>query len=204
MRMNNFLALVSGAVLSLAAYGPASAQTNPSAQQLINQLAPTGGVSDTTRGIRPISPGGTMQGPASGAPMAGTPQTSGITMPKTAAASSAPSANLVVDFESGSATLTPQATQALDQLGKALTSQQLAAYNFKIVGHTDTVGAPATNQALSEQRANAVKSYLESKFGIADTRLQASGVGEADLAVATPPNTPEPRNRRVEIVNLGQ
>jgi OOP family OmpA-OmpF porin len=204
MRMNNFLALVSGVALGLAAYGPASAQSNPSAQQLINQLAPTGSVSDTTRGIRPISPGGTMQGPGSQAPTA---PASPMSAPQTVAApsaSSAPSANLVVDFESGSATLTPQATQALDQLGQALTSQQLAAYNFKIVGHTDTVGSPATNQALSEQRAAAVKSYLETKFGIADTRLQASGVGEADLAVATPANTPEPRNRRVEIVNLGQ
>jgi OOP family OmpA-OmpF porin len=117
---------------------------------------------------------------------------------------SAPSANLAVDFETGSAQLTPQAVATLDELGKALTSPQLAAYTFKIAGHTDTVGDAATNQALSEQRAEAVKSYLETKYGISDSRLQAVGLGEADLLVPTPPNTPNQMNRRVQIINLGQ
>jgi outer membrane protein OmpA-like peptidoglycan-associated protein len=92
----------------------------------------------------------------------------------------------------------------LDQLGKALTSPQLAAYNFKIAGHTDTVGDSATNQTLSEQRAESVKSYLETKFQVSDTRLQAVGMGERDPLVPTPPNTPNQQNRRVQIVNLGQ
>ncbi|OYV99192.1 MAG: hypothetical protein B7X11_05550 [Acidobacteria bacterium 37-65-4] len=122
----------------------------------------------------------------------------------TPAQAAAPSTNLDIDFGSGSATLTPEATAALDQLGKALTSGDLAAYNFKIVGHTDTVGDAATNQTLSEQRAAAVKSYLESKFGVADTRLQSEGVGESDLLVQTPPGTPNQSNRRVEVINLGQ
>ncbi len=183
----------SSMALTLALFGPAWAQSNPSASQLINQLAPTGNVSDATRGIKPLAPD--TQAPA--APMAGM----AMTAPQVSAP---PSANLVVDFESGSAMLTPSATKALDQLGQALTSKTLAVYHFNIVGHTDTTGAPAVNQTLSEQRAEAVKSYLETKFQIADERLKASGVGEADLAVATPPNTPEERNRRVEIINLGQ
>jgi len=49
----------------------------------------------------------------------------------------------------------------------------------------------------------AVASYLETKFGIAANRLQAVGVGEADLLVPTPDQTPELRNRRVHIVNRG-
>jgi len=182
----------------LALYGPAWAQSNPSAQQLINQLAPTGNVSDTTRGIKPISAG--TQAPPPASPMGGS-----APVPMSATQASAPpSANLVVEFESGSATLTPSATAALDQLGQALTSKELAVYHFNIVGHTDTTGTPAVNQTLSVQRAIAVKSYLETKFGIADERLKASGVGQTDLAVATPANTPEERNRRVEIINLGQ
>jgi len=49
-----------------------------------------------------------------------------------------------------------------------------------------------------------VKSYLESKFGVPDSRLQAVGLGESDLLVPTPPETPNYANRRVQIINLGQ
>ncbi len=202
MHKTSFQAALSGVLFAAALSGPALAQSNPSAQQLINQLKPSGSLSDTTRGIKPITPGETP------APAMPSTQASMPAMSAPAAAPQAmptsPSANLIVDFPSGSADLTPQAKETLDQLGKALTSQQLAAYNFKIVGHTDTTGSETQNQSLSEQRADAVKSYLESKFSVADTRLQASGVGEADLAVQTPPNTPERRNRRVEIINIGQ
>ena len=189
---------LSAALLAAAFAGPALAQSNPNAQQLINQLKPSGTLSATTRVIKPISPGE--------APAPAMPAMSAVSSPAAApqAMPTAPSANLIVDFASGSADLTPQAKATLDQLGQALTSQQLAAFNFKIVGHTDTTGMADANQALSEQRADAVKSYLQSKFGVAGTRLQASGVGEADLAVQTPPNTPNRQNRRVEIINIGQ
>jgi OOP family OmpA-OmpF porin len=178
-----------------ALFGTASAQTNPSAQQIINQLKPSGTLSDTTRGIKPLPPGGAMASASSSsmAPMAPRP-----------AEQAAPSANLDIDFQSGSAKLTPQAIESLDQLGKALTSSTLASYNFKIVGHTDTVGDSTTNQSLSEQRAAAVKYYLESKFNVPSTRLQSQGVGEADLLVQTPPNTADQQNRRVQVINLGK
>ena len=202
MHKTSFKAALSGVLLTAAFASPAVAQSNPSAQQLINQLKPNGSLSDTTRGIKPITPGET---PASAI------QASPASMPEMSAPAAAsqpipaaPSANLIVDFASGSAALTPHAKETLNQLGKALTSPQLAAYNFKIVGHTDTTGTVAQNQTLSEQRADAVKSYLETKFDVAGARLQASGVGEADLAVQTPPNTPNRRNRRVEIINIGQ
>ncbi|GLR65647.1 membrane protein [Acidocella aquatica] len=213
MRNPSFRAALAGALLATTALcGAASAQTNPSAQQIINQLKPSGMLSDTTRGIKPLPPGpsGTVA-PA----MPVTPAASSMSnmsmapaatpaTPTQAATATAPSTNLDIQFGSGSASLTPEATAALDQLGKALTSADLAAYNFKIVGHTDTTGDAATNQTLSEQRAAAVKSYLETKFGVADTRLQSEGVGESDLLVPTPPNTPDQRNRRVQIINLGQ
>jgi outer membrane protein OmpA-like peptidoglycan-associated protein len=181
----------------------ALAQTNPSAQQIIDSLKPSGPLSDTTRGIKPLPPGDTGMAPApsSGGAMGG--NMGGMSMAP-ATATAAPSTNLDIEFATGSAALTPQATAELDQLGKALTSAQLASFNFKIVGHTDTVGDPATNQSLSDQRAQAVKNYLESKYGIADARLQATGVGENDLLVSTPPQTPDIRNRRVQVINLGQ
>jgi outer membrane protein OmpA-like peptidoglycan-associated protein len=64
------------------------------------------------------------------------------------------------------------------------------------------VGTRETNKPLSQHRAEAVAAYLESKFGIAASRLEAVGVGEDDLLISTPDQTPEPRNRRVHIVNL--
>jgi outer membrane protein OmpA-like peptidoglycan-associated protein len=198
MRKTMMTSIVSGMVLiAPGMLVAASAQSNPNAAQLINALKPSGSLSDTTRGIRPLAPGDN----ASMSQVNGKPTPAAMSMPMQ---SSPRSANLDIDFQPGSATLTPSATAELNQLGKALTSSELASYNFKIVGHTDTTGDAAANQTLSDQRAQAVKTYLESKFNVPDARLQAQGVGEADLLIKTPPQTPELKNRRVQIINLGQ
>jgi outer membrane protein OmpA-like peptidoglycan-associated protein len=207
MRPTSKLAIVSAVLLAASPLsGPAFAQTNPSASQLINALKPSGTLSDTTRGIKPLAPDDSTATPPASTMATPAAMSTPAPQPQAAPATdiSAPSANLAVDFMTGSAALTPRAMATLDQLGKALTSPQLASYNFKIAGHTDTVGDPATNQSLSEQRAQAVKSYLETKYNISDSRLQAVGLGETDLLVQTPPQTPSQLNRRVQIINLGQ
>ena len=186
---------------------PALAQNAPSASQIIDSLKPHGDLTaGGTRGIRLVAPTPSgarpvalSQAPAR-APMGGMARSASVA---SGAPAGAPSVNLTVDFATGSATLTPQARQTLDQLGKALSSQDLGKYRFRIEGHTDTVGAPATNLSLSQQRANAVAGYLESTYGIAPTRLQAIGMGEQGLLVPTPPQTPDAANRRVEVINLG-
>jgi outer membrane protein OmpA-like peptidoglycan-associated protein len=206
MRKSAIRYMIGGSLILNTAMAPAAfAQSDQSANQIINALKPSGTLSDTTRGIKPLPPSNNTMAPMSSpmtSPAAMSEPSAPVSTP--AAPAEAPSTNLVIAFDTGSATLSSQAISQLDELGKALTSAQLASYNFKIVGHTDTVGDPATNQTLSEQRAAAVKSYLESKFNVPDTRLQATGVGETDLLVNTPPQTPEPRNREVQIINLGQ
>lgn len=173
--------------LALAAL-PALAQSSPSADQIIQSLKPSGDLlKGDTRGIRLANPTAT----------AATPQAA------PAAAAAGPSVSLTVEFSSGSAELTPQARQTLDQLGRALASQDLAQYRFRIEGHTDTVGTPAANKALSQRRADAVAAYLEKNFSIAPVRLRTIGMGEEGLAVATPPQTANAQNRRVKVVNLG-
>jgi OOP family OmpA-OmpF porin len=183
---------------------PVCAQSSPSADQLISSLKPTGNlVSGGTRGIR-------LGGAPAPTPV---PQvTAGQPHPTTHAATpppppsptpGAPSASLTVNFASGSVDLTPQAVQALNELGRALSSKDLAAYKFRIEGHTDTVGTPEANRILSEQRAKAVVAYVTSHFGVDAARLQAVGMGDRELAVKTPAQTAEPRNRRVLVVNLG-
>lgn len=111
--------------------------------------------------------------------------------------------DMTLEFPSGSSLLTAASRTRLSRLGQAMVSPQLAAYRFRIEGHTDTVGSPEQNQALSEARAKSVVDYLTATFHIDAARLEAVGMGEQGLAVPTPPQTPEARNRRVHIVNLG-
>ena len=201
-----FTGVSAAAVVALLGMGAAHAQSSgPSAQQIIQALKPTGNVSSTTRGIVPLA-----QGTAQAAPAPSVAKPAAMRMKTTApaaishAAAQSPSINLNIDFELGSAKLTPKAVTELDRLGQALTDKSLAAYHFRVVGHTDTTGASATNLALSRARAAAVKTYLMSKFGIPATRLQATGVGEADLLVPTGPNVANRANRRVQIINTGK
>jgi outer membrane protein OmpA-like peptidoglycan-associated protein len=121
----------------------------------------------------------------------------------TTADQGAPSVNLTVQFATNSSQLTPAATHTLDELGRALSSQALANYRFRIEGHTDTVGSPELNKRLSEERANAVVNYLASKFGVDRSRLEPVGMGEDQLLIQTGQNVSEPRNRRVTVVNIG-
>lgn len=194
------VAAAAAALLGLAGTGLAQ---NPSADQIIQSLKPTGNILGGTRGIRPAKPvtpqaASPVEPSAAAAPVA---PRAAVSQPATM--SDNPSVSLTVQFATGSATLTPQAMRTLDELGRALSSATLANYHFRIEGHTDTVGAQALNQALSERRAQAVVAYLEGKFNVSPERLQAVGMGEAGLAVPTGPDVAEPRNRRVQVVNVG-
>jgi len=126
-----------------------------------------------------------------------------LTRETTGSADGAGTLDLTVRFATGSATLTPDAEALLTHLGQALQSPRLAGDHFRIEGHTDTVGGDSLNQALSDERAASVASFLQTNFGIGATRLQAIGMGKQGLAVPTADQTPEARNRRVHIVNLG-
>jgi outer membrane protein OmpA-like peptidoglycan-associated protein len=110
---------------------------------------------------------------------------------------------LSIEFELGSASLTPNATATLDNLGKALASLQDSGFRFRLEGHTDTVGSDSFNLSLSEQRAIAVRTYLSGHFAISPNRLEPIGMGKENPLVPTPDQTPEPRNRRVQVVNIG-
>jgi OOP family OmpA-OmpF porin len=164
---------------------PARAQSGPSAEQIIQSLKPAGNLPQgDTRGIRLVKPD------------------AGVASPGVAPAG-APAISLNVEFATGSADIGPAARRTLDALGHALASKDLAQYRFRIEGHTDTVGSPDVNKALSQRRADAVAVYLVQRYGIAPERLQSVGMGEEGLAVPTPPQTPNARNRRVNVVNLG-
>lgn len=211
-RMTCGILVASGLALAV---GSASAQSNPSADSIINSLTPRAGVGGSSRGIRPLNPteGAPAASPATSAvsrpgsrPPRATPAASpGTAAPRApaAAAAEAPSVNLTVQFANNSAELTPAAIRTLDELGRALSSQALSSYKFRIEGHTDTLGNAEHNMTLSEQRANAVVDYLVNKFHVDRTRLEATGLGETHLLVPTRDQVAEPRNRRVTVVNVG-
>lgn len=101
-------------------------------------------------------------------------------------------------FASGKADLFPAASTKLDNVVTALTSQSPES-KMVVEGHTDSQGAAAFNQDLSQKRAESVRAYLVS-HGIASDRVRAQGFG---LTRPIGDNaSPEGRanNRRVEII----
>jgi OOP family OmpA-OmpF porin len=70
--------------------------------------------------------------------------------------------------------------------------------HITIVGHTDTSGSAPYNKRLSVRRANVVVEALVD-MGARRAAIQASGVGETDLAVATGDGVKEAKNRRAVI-----
>lgn len=75
-----------------------------------------------------------------------------------------------------------------------------ASLRLLIEGHTDNTGVAASNLALSQKRAEAVRALLTTSYGIDPSRLSANGLGQT--VPAAPNTTPEGRqqNRRVELV----
>lgn len=111
------------------------------------------------------------------------------------------SVDLTVQFEFGSSKLTKDAKETLNQLGEALLSSALIKDRFKVIGHTDSVGDNDFNYKLSVERAKQVVYYLAYKFDIASDRLLTEGKGESEPAVSSDPESA--KNRRVEVINLG-
>lgn len=89
--------------------------------------------------------------------------------------------------------------EGLAQLGEMLNDVQIAdVVNIRLVGHTDTMGAPQYNVDLSKRRANAVKSVLVNN-GVDNGKINVKGMGESQLALQTGDEVAERLNRRVEI-----
>ncbi len=99
-------------------------------------------------------------------------------------------------FETGKATLQPEAYSVVDELVEYLKRKDDE--KIEVGGHTDNVGKPDANMILSDNRANTVRAYLLMK-GIAPERVTAKGYGmTAPIAENT---TAEGRalNRRTEV-----
>lgn len=86
---------------------------------------------------------------------------------------------LPIFYELGSARLTADSRKIIDQKLYALMKEK-PLIKIEISSHTDARGSNASNQSLSQRRAESVVNYLVGK-GISRSRLLASGFGETRL-----------------------
>ncbi len=82
------------------------------------------------------------------------------------------------------------------KLASILLQDEFKDYVVRIEGHSDSLGDARENQALSEKRANSVKTFLIGKGKVPAKRLTAAGLGESQ---PIDKNSQE-KNRRIDIV----
>ena len=200
MRERKFLRLRWIAAVLIAATASSSAafqevndltSSNPTPEQLIEILKPM--VEQNLGGARGI---GVSQRPKCSLKQAGGSRGIGLKPISDVAA-------LRVHFAYNSAEILPEARQVLDNLGKALSSHDLSASCFQIMGHTDSMGSDSYNDRLSQARAEAVVRYLTRHFGIEPDRLDTVGFGESKPLAENATEEGRSKNRRVEIVTVG-
>ncbi len=101
-----------------------------------------------------------------------------------------------VNFDSNKAAIRPDAAVTLDEAASILNSN--AGGSVSVRGYTDSTGADAYNQSLSERRAASVKDYLVGK-GVDASRLTTAGFGEANPIASNDTADGRSLNRRVEL-----
>ena len=108
-----------------------------------------------------------------------------------------------VNFETAKGDILPESFPILDEVGTLLT--MYPTLKIEVGGHTDNVGKPASNQALSDNRAKSVLTYLTTKFTSLDpARFTTKGYGQAKPVASNATTVGKARNRRVEfkVLNL--
>jgi outer membrane protein OmpA-like peptidoglycan-associated protein/ABC-type taurine transport system substrate-binding protein len=100
-------------------------------------------------------------------------------------------------YDTGSAELGLDSRAIVDEIGALMRAYENTVVDIE--GNTDSTGARAYNIELSQQRAEAVRSYLMKKYGFPPQRLQAIGNGpDKPLASNASPESRE-KNRRTDI-----
>jgi outer membrane protein OmpA-like peptidoglycan-associated protein len=100
-------------------------------------------------------------------------------------------------FRQGSAQIDPATGRVLDDVAAALNAHPSA--SIRVEDHTDSAGDAQANVALSQERADAVKSYLAAQ-GVAAERIEATGLGSEQPLASNDSEQGRAQNGRTEIV----
>ena len=101
-------------------------------------------------------------------------------------------------FATGKAEVQPESRPVLKEIASTL--QKYGDLKILIEGHTDNVGSAASNLALSDARAAAVKAALVAQYGVDGGRITTKGFGDTKPAVPNTSGAGRAQNRRVEVV----
>ncbi|WP_297481790.1 OmpA family protein [uncultured Photobacterium sp.] len=107
----------------------------------------------------------------------------------------------VMPFAFDSKHLSEQDIQRLEPVAQRLVNYPNS--QLVVIGHTDSRGAEAYNQNLSEQRALTVATYLTEHFNIDPSRVSAEGRGELDPVASNDSSEGRAQNRRVDVTSPG-
>jgi outer membrane protein OmpA-like peptidoglycan-associated protein len=100
-------------------------------------------------------------------------------------------------FETGGDRLSQNAESRLDKVAQALTAYPDR--SIVVEGHTDATGSDASNQQLSQKRADAVRAYLQQR-GVPAEQMRAIGRGESQPIASNDTAEGRANNRRVEVI----
>lgn len=103
-----------------------------------------------------------------------------------------------VKFPVDSAKLSPEATQRLTDFAEKLKNDNRNVY-LEIQGHTDSRGSDATNQRLGEQRAEAVRLFMN-QHGVPLNRMSTISYGKKDPVTDNKTRANRAQNRRVVLI----
>jgi outer membrane protein OmpA-like peptidoglycan-associated protein len=105
---------------------------------------------------------------------------------------------LGIRFPSGRSTINADSAAVMQKVQKALALFPHAA--IAVEGHTDANGGESANLILSQDRADAVRQYLVSSFGVDPEKISSIGYGEARPVATNETAGGRARNRRIDLV----
>ena len=103
-----------------------------------------------------------------------------------------------VNFERGDAVVLPESYSLLGKVIRA--TGELPGAAMTIEGHTDSQGDAARNVMLSQERADAVRAYLEANTNLADRLVTTVGMGESTPIATNDDEEGRAQNRRIDVV----
>lgn len=103
-----------------------------------------------------------------------------------------------IEFDQNQSGIKPEMEPILNEVAYFLVDHPT--YRLEIAGHTDSAGDPDFNLSLSQDRADAIKRYIEQLVKIEDGRIDAIGYGSRKPIREEQTQEDRRINRRVEFI----